>query len=105
MPTYTAVGAIIGSTWATPEAVEELAQGLEAAGAVAPAIEPGEHLVDLRFGLDAADETDAQDAANRIMMQAATSHGWMVTELVPDEKEGDSPEDEGSRPVEQGPDV
>jgi hypothetical protein len=105
VPSYTAIGAIVGSAWATPDAIDEMTRALQDAGAVEASVEPGEHLVDFRFRFDADDDPDAQDVSNRIMMQAATSHGWMVTEIVPDEKEGDSPGDEGSRPVEQGPDA
>jgi hypothetical protein len=105
VPSYIAIGAIVGSAWATPEATEEMTRALQEAGAAEPTVEPGEHLVDFRFRFDADDETDAQDVSNRIMMQAATRHGWMVTEIVPEEKEGDSPGDEGSRPVDQGPDA
>ena len=84
MPGYTAIGAIIGSEWATDEALEAQRTALLEAGAVDPVVERGEHLVDLRFRLEAEDEDDAKDVAHRVLTAAATTHGWMVTEFVAD---------------------
>jgi hypothetical protein len=83
VPTFTAIGAIVGSDWATAAAVEETRSALAEAGAVEPELAPGDYLVDVRFDFEAEDETDAQDVAHRVMTQAATSFGWMVTEIVP----------------------
>jgi hypothetical protein len=105
VPDFTATGAIIGSAWATPEAVAAKLGELAQAGAAEPELVPGEHLVDVRFRFEAADENDAQDVANRIMMQAATSFGWMVTEIAADEEEDDAQGADGGRPLEHGPDA
>jgi hypothetical protein len=80
--TFTAIGSIIGSEWASDEALAAKLRELEEAGALAPELDRGDHLVDVRFGVEAADEAEAQDTAHRVLTKAATTFGWMITAIV-----------------------